>query len=429
MTAAVSNGVSEGDSVVNGEIRTRTSERQQNRHVESKQEAAKHVNGDHSSKRVKISDQDHAAFASREMDDDVETALEVDHMILDYLLFQAINACLDKTSLGLCLAQVDQFMKLFQSRYPAYRPDTELHFRQLLLQLVTLVTQRYVRCPATPAKGSLLSLREKNQARARTWIGDASRLPTVDHNMSSFDNALPIAANELEENRAHVLKSIDLPAEDDAYRDAFFGTSECVSLLDIFPLFMRISAACHGMFSCPPTETWMRLAAAWILQACLEQYLVFGASGSDALDEAFAWGSKESEEEDQEDEDMPDAAAQPTENKRGEDPFCLDMDHEDIELWTSIKNRALETILSAEKQYWKDVASHLAAVWDKHPLAKTEQEIVGFLKSLAECIPEPVLVQLQRGQLQGLSREETKAFIKDCGVDIAKIFASIGEDR
>ena len=422
MGQEVPNGVSKDGSVANGEVS------EQDQQADSKQEAVKNANGYHPRKRAKISDQDHAAFAFREMED-TKTALEVDHMILDYLLFQAIHACLDKTNVGLCLSQVDQFTRLFTSRYPAYRPDTELHFRQLLLQLVTLVTQRYVRCPATPAKASLQSLRDSNQARAREWIGDASRLPTANHNMNPFDNALPIVANELEENRAHVLKSIDVPAEDDAYEDAFYGTSECVSLLDILPLFMRISAACHSMFSCPPTETWMSLAAAWILQACLEQYLVFGSSGSDAIDEAFAWGPKRSEEEQDEDEDeeMPDATAPTNEKKRKEDPFCLDMDDEDIELWNSIKTRALETILSAEKQYWKDVASHLAAVWDKQTLAKTEKEIVGFLKSLAECIPEPVLVQLQKGQLQGMSREETSKFIKECGIDIAEIFASVGE--
>lgn len=415
-----SNGMSDGGHA-NG---VAMEDHQEQRQAEDKRETNGEIVGERPKKRVKLSGRDYAAFASREMDD-IETALEVDHMILDYLLYQAIGACLDRNNVSICLTQADQFLRLFQGRYPAYRPDQELHFRQLLLQLVTLVTQRYVRCPATPAKSSLQSLRDSNQTRARTWIGDASRLPTVDANTKPFDSALPVTAEELEENRAHVLRSIDIPPEDHVYEDAFYGTSECVSLLDLLPLFMRISGACYTMFSCPPTDTWMRLAAAWMLQACLEQYLIWGASGSDAIDEAFAWGPKRPEDFQEEGEDMTGEAPKIHDRRRDENPFCLDMDGEDAELWKDIRTRALETILSAKDQYWKDLVSHLAAVSERHPLAKTDKEIVGFLKSLAECIPEPVLVQLQKGQLRGMSKEETSAFIRQCGIDIAELFASV----
>ncbi|KAF2211117.1 hypothetical protein CERZMDRAFT_85669 [Cercospora zeae-maydis SCOH1-5] len=382
--------------------------------------------------RPRLLDHGHAAIESREMED-LGTALEVDHMILDFLLFQAINACLDdkraatekehRLDFQACLTQVDQFLQLFRTRYPAYRPDPELRFRQLLLQLVVLVTQRFRRCSATPSKSSLTTLRAVNQARARSWIGHASRLPTADYDVRPFDEALPISPGELEENRSLMLGALGIPAEDDAYEDSFYGTSDCVTLLDLLPLFMRVSAACHTMFACPPTEKWMNLAAAWMLHACLEQYLVFGASGSDAIDEAFAWGPAQqrgmSMEEDREEE------GHAMQQDKPQDPFCLGLDDEHFEMWYPIRSRALDTILSSEKQYWKDVASHLAAVWDKSFPAQMEKEITEFLSSLAECIAQPVLVQLQRGQLQGMTISETQSFIRSCGVDVAEIFASI----
>ncbi|KAI5361097.1 hypothetical protein Slin15195_G122090 [Septoria linicola] len=381
-------------------------------------------------KPSKTSDREHASIISRQMED-AETALEVDHMILDYLLYQAIDACLAgsrhavseakyRRQIDLCLFQVDQFLRLFRSRYPNYRSDAELRFRQLVLQLVTLTSQRFVRCPSTPARASLQNLRDRNRERARHWIGNASRIPTAEYNVRPLDDALPIPANEVEENRAHVLKSLGVEPEDDAYADAFYGTSESVALLDLLPLFMRVSAACHQMFECPPTEKWMRLAADLMLQACLEQYLVYGSSGSDAIDEAFAWGPKQQTEEQDEDDHILEKEHKP-EEATDDDPFGEDMEQEDIELWQSVKAQALQIILSTEKQYWKDVASHLAAVWDKHPLSTTERELVAFLDNLAGCIAEPVLVQLQRGQLQGMSRAETSKFIAACGIDVASI--------
>lgn len=388
-------------------------------------------NGVEDKNRGKPSDHGHAAIQSRQMAD-LGTALEVDHMILDFLCFQAINACFesrrsppvnDRLDLQACLTQVDQFWQLFKARYPTYRPDPELHFRQQLLQLVVLVTQRFRRCSATPIRSSLTALRAANQARARAWIGHVSRLPTADYNVRPFDQALPISRTEMEENRSLMLEALGIAAEDDAYEDNFYGTSECVGLLDLLPLFMRVSAACHTMFECPPTKKWMELAAGWMLQGCLEQYLIFGASGSDAIDEAFAWGPGEhldlSMNEDVEE------GHDTTQWNKSQDPFCLGLENEDTQLWQTIKSRALNTILSAERQYWKDIASHLAAVWDKSSPAQAEKEITEFLVDLAECIPEPVLVQLQKGQLQGMTRSQTQSFIRSCGVDVAEILARI----
>lgn len=57
---------------------------------------------------------------------------------------------------------------------------------------------------------------------------------------------------------------------------------------------MALSAAYIAMQgSSTVTRMWISLAARYMTQAALEQYLVYGEKGSQALLEAFAWGFDE----------------------------------------------------------------------------------------------------------------------------------------
>lgn len=382
-------------------------------------------------KRPRLSDQDYGAILTKETKD-LETSLEVDHMILDYLLSQAIATCFSNAHLHWTdavspverdLQQVDAFQKLFRSRYPTYQLDAEIRFRQQLLQLVSLFSQRLTHNATTPGRTSLQRLRETNTARARRWIGDASRLPTAGRNTDPFDSDLPLSAQNLESNRAHVLSSLDLPPEDDAYDDAFYGTSASPSLLDLLPLFMRVSAACYSLFDSSVNDGWMALATEWMLQACMEQYLVFGASGSDALDEAFAWGHKEHGAEDE-----------------GPDELCEGMFEDEgaeVEGWAMRKTTALEKLFpqegavdgtmtlakdgeaearSREAAGETHLVSHLTSIAARHPVLEFEKSVLSFLEALSRSIPAPVLEQVERGQLDGMSEEQTQAFLKECGL-------------
>ena len=63
-----------------------------------------------------------------------------------------------------------------------------------------------------------------------------------------------------------------------------------VSLLDTIPSFMALSAAANAMHESKITDTWMRLAAGYMAQAVLEQYLVYGSRNDEIVKEAFGWG-------------------------------------------------------------------------------------------------------------------------------------------
>lgn len=63
-----------------------------------------------------------------------------------------------------------------------------------------------------------------------------------------------------------------------------------VSLLDTLPAFMALSAVQTSMHESDITVLWMDLAARFMAQAALEQYVDFGANGPDVLLAAFGWG-------------------------------------------------------------------------------------------------------------------------------------------
>ncbi|WPG98056.1 Hypothetical protein R9X50_00084100 [Acrodontium crateriforme] len=362
-----------------------------------------------------------------------ETALEVDHMILDYITYQATDACLasreavgriqenqakhngkatanvyQNLSLANNLAMADSFVAIFKSRHPAYAWDEELGFRIRLLQFTALFTQRLTRNPSTPSKPALKHLRETNQTRTMEWIRTASRIPSIPFNQKALDTVLPLSLTELERNRAQTLHALQAPAEEEA-EPAFYGTASSISLLDLLPLFMRVSADLHGLLDRQPTRFWLDLAADFMLQACLEQYLVRGSDGTDAVDNAFAWGekmpstrSKEREDDDYEDEDEDD------DDEDEESTHHMFKTPTEPGLWKQIKHSRLEALLSTSPS--KDYRLHLENLARQKPIATFEAGILEYLNAVRKSVPAPVLIQREMGKLDDMSARETKAF-------------------
>ncbi|KAF2166227.1 hypothetical protein M409DRAFT_66714 [Zasmidium cellare ATCC 36951] len=370
-------------------------------------------------KRRRLSGEAYGSISERKSGD-LETSREVDHMILDFLAYQAINTCFasrqsppgpDDTSVEEALSQVDESLALFKHRYPSFRFDAEMRFRQQLLQLAVLFTQRLTRNSVTPPTSSLQGLRRNNQARARRWIGSADRVPTAGYPVDPYDRDLPLSNTKFEDNRARALLSLGMPVEDDAYVDNFYGTSECLSLLDLTPLFIKVTATLRDFLGINVGDNWLRLAGEWMLQACLEQYLVYGASGTDAIDEAFAWGHKEeSAEDDQQEED-----------KETNGIFYNDEKDSESSGWEKLKEEMLEELFLAADGT-KDLVSGLMELQAAHPIETLEKTVLVYLENLLESVPEPVLVQLEKGKLKDMSEEETKDFMNACGVATSDLF-------
>ena len=330
----------------------------------------------------------------------------------------------------------DAFLSIFKARHPDYEPDQDLSLRILLLKLTTLFTQRLTRNPTTPTRDALQSLRKQNQTRAQSWIETEDRLPSTGFNFQLLEEDLLLSQQELERNRAHVLHELGIPAEDEGYEDAFYGTSSCVSLLDILPLFMQVSAARNGMSGSNLTDFWMQMACGFMLQACLEQYLVFGSRGTDAVDEAFAWGYKDDHSNDMEIEG---GGEERTSSVKEINEMFEDEDYAtEVEGWSSIKTRHLERLLpfltevgsgiisegktEADKS---DTVAHFEALAAKFPVSSFEVLLLKFLDALFKSISKPVLVQLENGKLDNMTEEETRDFLVECGIDLEKVLGPL----
>ena len=377
----------------------------------------------------------------------VSVALEVDHMILDYLLSEATTAVLasrmseniKSPGLGNKLATVDAFLEMFKARHPSYSPDPELRFRILLSKFTTLFCYRLGRTTAVPSLQALGLLRDTNTTRAMEWIQSADRMPSGKLNVSAFEpglgshpDATPLQPGEaqhrrsttarqqayLESRRAYTLKVLKYPAEDEAYEDAFYGTPECLSLLDLLPTFMAVIAARNELNNSNLSTGLMELAAQFMLQACLEQYLVCGATGCDAIDEAFAWGYKPTYPTNGYGTSEPAAleSDDPVDSPNEVDRMFQDEDDHSQEIpdWQETKASFIAELAHSESS---TLRRHLEEVADGYPIDEFEETVLQLLAGLAASLPTPVLSQLEAGNLDGMSSAETQSFLRDCGLD------------
>ncbi|KAK5716790.1 hypothetical protein LTR15_009683 [Elasticomyces elasticus] len=393
-------------------------------------------------KRARLDDGMHVAIENPCADE--STSLEVDVMILDYLAYQTICACFasrgleESTAISVPhnLTILETFLPLFKHNHPGYAFDPELRFRVLLFKLVSLYTQRLTRNTSRLLPEALKQLRDANRARAEEWM-DATASPNL-------IDAVP-TTEDLERNRAEVLHRLKIPAEDEAYEDAHYGTPSSVSLLDLLPLIVQVSAARSAMIEeSGLTEQWMHMAAELMLQAVLEQCLVCGANDGVAVNQAFAWGLKV-----QAGRMEVDGEAQDEKEKDEVDFMFTDAVYEtEVEGWADIKRSYLAELLpSVDEEQAKssketysipssddasgrtpsaiDVVSRLEMAAARHPLDKFEANVLGFLDALSKSIPVPVLVQLENGQLTGMTRQETQDFVRNCGFSVASFYDEI----
>jgi hypothetical protein len=350
---------------------------------------------------------------------DPSTDLEVDHMILDYLSHQATHDILASRKSGKFhaalqhkLVTIDAFLEMFKAKHPSYKPDPELRFRLMLLKFSTLFCHRFVRSAILPSRQMLRRLKEENTSRALDWIRDSNRLPSGDRDMSRWENGLPFAQQDLQYHCARSLEAVKLMPKGQRLGDVHYGTSESLALLDILPLFMRVIAARSELANSNLKLGLMDLAARFMLQACLEQYLMFGDRGSDAIDEAFAWGYKHPQGADGPG-DPGSVDSQGVEDETIGMFQAEDGIQEEIPDWKDLKAKYIALVADVPPG---GLQHHLERLAKDQPVAKFESTVLQLLAELAASLPLPVLAQLERGTLDGMGSKETQAFLRSCGL-------------
>ena len=245
---------------------------------------------------------------------DAGTRLDVDEAILDYLLYTAVKALLKdrqarkhdsiptperrkadlplqmvecQFSLPYCLHDLRltlaAFLVMFHFNYPDHRCSSTVQFRLCLLKFAALFTRRMEASESSLAPPTLQTLKAQHQQRAKAFLSHYDVTLSLD--LTPFGNSLPFPESVQQAQRRRVLCASvsDLLAD-------HYGSPNSLSLLDTLPSFMALSAAQNTLQGNNVTYLWMRLAARYMAEAVLEQYLIYGAHGSDIIQEAFAYG-------------------------------------------------------------------------------------------------------------------------------------------
>lgn len=440
-----------------------------------------------------------AEIASRQADG--ETALEVDIMILDYQAYMTTRVLLQQAGMVAAyhvdnvranIMATDAFLTSFQQRHPQYSADDALRLRLLLLQFCALYTHRYMRDESVMPLHELHKLRNQRTARVRRWIARLDRIPTNGHDTTLLEATPALSLDRLTATRESVLDALQVRA---GGARTHYGSNDSISLLDLLPKFMELCAFAHKARHQLNITAVMRLMTEFMLQASLEQYLVYGANDTvDPVDEAFAWGCFADELSDEQSihpsdihnkttssshdgaigDMMPssggakystphesdstsgqqiasDATRPPdadssmrlsqhsTPRRAGIGPSA-DNDRQ-VERFQHLSEaeRAIDSMFrdshtGQESKTWRDAKkfmldellqltdesesalTHLERVAALSPVQDFDMSLRGFLQHFAKLIGLPILAQVEQGQFTGLTKHETKSFLRSCGV-------------
>ncbi|QIX00910.1 hypothetical protein AMS68_006427 [Peltaster fructicola] len=355
-----------------------------------------------------------------------DTALEIDIMILDYLAWRTTECLLDTPynasysdamNLQRHLELVDSWITDFNIRHSSWRKDDDLCHRLTLLSFSTLYFRRLDLSRHTPDRHVLRSLRTENVERAAEWIGCRERVPSAKYDEESadlFDEALEVDEASLEAHRQRILASMNVPHRRPGDRNArFYGSPDSLSLLDIIPTFMRIIASVLARLDAVMESYVVNLLCDLMRQACLEQYLIHGARGCDAIDQALAWGCYS---------ERPDPLASDWKVDR---MFRDATDSTEMTLWTSSKDALLNEFMGGGDKN-DSLQQKLERLANHHPLQKFDLDIRTCIQDLRKIIALPILAQLEKGQLKDMDQAATVAFLKDCGI-CPGFFSSTGK--
>ncbi|KAL8771753.1 MAG: hypothetical protein Q9209_002944 [Squamulea sp. 1 TL-2023] len=308
-----------------------------------------------------------------------ETRLVIDEAILDYLIYTAIVSSLKlldvsskKEHKALSPVQmVDAFLPIFRSLHSDHHAPPDIQFRLRLLQFTYVFVQHY---QPSSAMSSLLR----------------------PQNIDAEDPKGSISAN------ARQKQHYDM------------------SLEKTLPLFLALSAAQNALQGSAITEIWMILAAGYMAQSYMEQVIVYQNKGADLLKEAFTWGY--------------DADCRAKEDS---DEWQINRmfgaDESSIQLWESIKEEHIQAVSPSSIGYCRYLGLSQYILQLRPPdntllvdhlesLASGElsvvafrEKIVEFLTGLLSAHQAPLLIQLERGKVDGLSRKATAALKKRTG--------------
>lgn len=344
--------------------------------------------------------------------------LDVDVMVLEYTLHQAIRAQFDllthdSKDAGKPTAEpmrilpiFDSFLRLFKHNHPAYTPSEEFEFNLDVLEFLVLLASRssldrshfsdsFLDNLRTDMLNSLQNRRAWLAARERRGKQPASSVGTGSLDMardiesqicSSWGNADP----EIPRKSINSLPSDTLPL-----------------LLDLVPRFMLISHQVGCYVGLDANDTWMNIAGEFMLHASIEALqlgLERSESGAAAdclprLEDCFAFGHGH----------VDDANFGGTDWETFNGLFEPPVDEQP--LWTTIRLQWLSEFSIAPNASVQSQLCRLDRLARKYPITAFQDNLVQTVRDLWELFchndvaGKPILVQIEEGHLKSLGVE------------------------
>jgi hypothetical protein len=275
-----------------------------------------------------------------------------------------------------------------------------------LLQFALIFTHRLHHGETWTTDESLNRLREQNKSRGEYWQQQTQHPPALRDPFDQHKN-FPLSDGALYENRNKLASTLNMPQDQRRWVTDVAGTP---SLHCLLPLFIELTAARVNLDDdWLPTAEWFDLAAEFMLQAIIGEYLRDGAFGSETFNTIFAYGCPGVER----------WAEEPADVTAMRRLFCGESSpREQNPNWTNTKRRYISELLPQARSQSNLQAMQRAQ--ERYPYAVFEGRLLSFLKYLHEGLIKPDLAQVEEGRINidgnELSEAESRAMIQRMGL-------------
>lgn len=344
--------------------------------------------------------------------------LDLDLMVLEYTLYQAMKARLEtlqtkeegtETEAARLTLIFDAFIRLFNQNHAQHVKSEPLLFNIKILEFLILLAAGPANDFAEDQARRLKMEALQNRKRCQRWLKlrraqakQSRAIPTLSKaNLSHSVECQIYSAWDDHEQRGDVFH--------DDFDDGSAGT-----LFDLLPRFMEISAEMASLLG-DPNESWAKIASEFMLQAGLESLRLKVESGTGdgpGLEECFGWGLI-NEDHDMAASDIPlhqqDLEIAIKELFRRSTDDSDKMLQEENPLWTDTRHQYLSEFsiagnASASSQGWR-----LERLTQKYPLEDFQDTLANYMEKVWEHHNDvfgiPILAEIEQGHMKSLAVE------------------------
>ncbi|KAL5116828.1 hypothetical protein ACEQ8H_005309 [Pleosporales sp. CAS-2024a] len=351
---------------------------------------------------------------TRRMASDDEEQFDVDLTILDFLVYKAIALVLEWRSeadpfhsdLPSALVTMTGEWRAFLShRHHGRRLTPAAAVRSRLLQFLLIFTHRLQHEETWTNEASITELRDQNKSRGDYWHHRINHAPAL---QKAFDSPkeFPLSDGALFENRNALASALNMPRDQRRWVTDMAGTP---SLHCLLPLFIELTAARVNLDDdWVPTSAWLELAAEFMMQATIDDYLRNGAYGPETFNTVFAFGYP-----------GPRWAEEGSDVTAMRRLFCHEENpRQEIPAWSNVRQRYINELLPQDSSQTSLQA--IQAAQARHSYSAFEARILSFLEHLHHGLVKPDLAQVEEGRINidgnELSEADSRAMIRRMGL-------------